>query len=88
MRVKVGESLYLLFDGSTANNCLENRPVDMQEPVFGMIENLEPQGVDYCGFLKDMNQIKPELNLQEIIERERATGFRGSKKIYKVGKRA
>ena len=61
LSIKEGGKLKYVFDAS--NNIENNRSIEILQPVFGVIEKLEPQGLDYCGFLKDMNNIEAKLSL-------------------------
>ena len=66
LRVIEGGDLKYAFDASSIN-AGNDRSIDMQEPVFGWIESLEPKGIDYNGFIKDMNSVRLNLSLKDII---------------------
>ena len=84
LNVKEGGQLKYVFDASNSRSL---KSIELEEPVFGAIEQLEPEGLNYCGFLKDMNNIQANLGLKEIIKQQRSGKLDGMKKIYKIDSR-
>ena len=76
----------MLFNGSASVEIAKDKLIDAEEPIFENIDRLEPSGVDYAGFIEDLNRPKPGINLQEIIEEERQKKFLGAKRIFKMSK--
>ena len=71
LKIKDTGTLKYVFDRSHSlnSNPDANTSSNIQDPIFGLVEKFEPQGLDYCGFLKDMNETKAKFNLKEIIEK-------------------
>ena len=62
LKIIEGGDLKYVFDASSINNS-SDMSIDMKQPAFGIIESLVPKGIDYNGFIQDMNKLKLDCSL-------------------------